>query len=106
MNMDAAISGGKGAGGVSMSNKVLCPWCGEEMFHPRPWQKGMPDMGGYNWTVQAKCRECGAFSPKVYGRTRWEAENKLFNAALRRYNPPLKPMSLEEVKDLRVGTLV
>lgn len=80
-----------------MADKILCPWCGAEMFHPRPWQKGTPDMGGYNWTVQAKCRECGAFSPKVYGRRRQEAENKLFVTALRRYTPPLKPMTLEEV---------
>lgn len=72
-----------------MNDKVLCPWCGAEMFHPRPWQKGQPDMGGYNWTVQAKCRECGALSPKVYGRTRQEAENKLHAAALRRCTPPI-----------------
>lgn len=80
-----------------MTDKIPCPWCGAEMFHPRPWQKGAPDMGGYNWTVQAKCRECGALSPKVYGRTQQEAENKLFVTALRRYTPLIKPMTLEEV---------
>lgn len=82
---------------INMIDKILCPWCGAEMFHPIPWQKGTPDMGGYNWTVQAKCRECGALSPKVYGCTKQETESKLYAAAMRRYTPTLKPMTLEEI---------
>jgi len=78
-----------------MSDKILCPWCGSEMFLPIPWQKGLPDMGGHNWIIQAKCLECGALSPKVYGRTEQEAENKLFAATTCRYTPP-KPIEEDD----------
>lgn len=82
-----------------MTDKVLCPWCGEEMWKPDiPWERGQPEMGEYVYTTQGKCRHCGALTPKVYGRTPKEAVENYFAAALRRYEPPIRPMTLEEVK--------
>ena len=80
-----------------MTNKILCPWCGHEMFVPRPWLKGTPDMEGHNWTVRAKCRNCNAVSPDGCGRTEQGALNDMMRIVLRRYTPPLKPMERQEL---------
>jgi hypothetical protein len=82
-----------------MSEKVLCPYCGAEMWFPKSaWEIVGIDMGGNNYTAYGKCRNCGAISPKGYGRTQDEAMEAARAAALHRYTPPIKPMTLEEVR--------
>ena len=84
-----------------MTDKILCPWCGSEMWYPdSPWERLQPEMGGYMYTMQGKCRHCGAMTPAAYGRTPDEAVEKFFVAALRRYEPPVKPLTLEELINL------
>lgn len=76
-----------------MTDKVLCPWCGAEMWRPAvPWQLCQPEMGGYMYKMQGKCRHCGALTPEVHGRTPKETVEKYFAAALRRYEPPVRPL--------------
>ena len=55
-------------------------------------------MGGYMYKMHGKCRHCEAMTPAAYGRTPEEAVNAFFAAALRRYEPPCRPMTLEELK--------
>lgn len=74
-----------------MTDKVLCPWCGAEMKEHLTCASG-----GYPAWLNYKCKNiwCSAVSP--YGDTREEAHTK----ALRRYTPPIKPMTFEEVERL------
>lgn len=102
MSMAVVRSGGKGAGGVNMFDKVLCPWCGAEM------EINTIELNRRH-SARMECHnsECNARGPM----TKWhDTEEKAIEnaraAALRRYTPQIKPMTLEEVKDLRVGTLV
>ena len=72
-------------------DKVICPWCGAEMYAT----------GGYHdmWTGQMTCKGCGANGPRV--RSLCGGETVLGEAraaALRRYTPPIKPMTFEEVE--------
>ena len=68
-----------------MSEKILCPWCGAEMkLH------SVSAIGGYPIWHNYKCAKCSSQSP--HGDTREEAHK----AALHRYTPPIKPMTLEE----------
>ena len=71
-----------------MTYKVLCPWCGAEMKEHLTCASG-----GYPAWLNYKCKNiwCSAVSP--YGDTREEAYAK----ALRRYTPPIKPMTWDEV---------
>lgn len=81
------------------SEKVLCPFCGAEMRLPVyvGWTHSPPpDKGGYNWHQCAECPNCGANAPEGYGRTLEEAKEAARAAAMRRYTPPIKPMTLEE----------
>lgn len=79
-----------------MTDKVLCPWCGSEIWWPRePWLKGNPYTGDSCYKMQGKCRECDAMTPAAYGRTSEETVEKFF-AALRRYEPPVRPLTLDE----------
>lgn len=73
-----------------MTDKVLCPWCGAEMKEHLTCASG-----GHPAWLNYKCKNiwCSAVSP--YGDTREEAKAK----ALHRYTPPLKPMTLEEVRE-------
>ena len=81
-----------------MTDKVLCPWCGSEMWHPdSPWKRQQPEMGGYMYKMHGKCRHCEAMTPAAYGRTPEEAMNAFFAAALRRYEPPCRPLTPEEI---------
>lgn len=81
-----------------LTDKIICPWCGAEMWWPRePWLKGNPYTGDSGYKMQGKCRGCDAMTPAAYGRTSEETMEKFF-ATLHRYEPPNKPMTLDEVK--------
>lgn len=81
--------------------KILCPYCGEEMQFSGlvGWMHSPPAGAGYNWHQCGECPICGASAPEGYGRTLEEAKEAARAAALRRYTPPLKPMTLEEVDE-------
>ena len=66
--------------------------------------KGTPDMEGHNWTVRAKCRNCNAVSPDGCGRTEQGALNDMMRIVLRRYTPPIKPMTIEDIMRVRYET--
>ena len=78
-----------------MNERVLCPWCGAEMSDG--WhENGLGRFGNY------LCQECFAKSPDVewpmgLPKEQFDMLNKA--AALRRYTPPIKPMTLEETKN-------
>lgn len=73
-----------------MTDKVLCPWCGAEMKNStRPY--------GKNFVSEMECLLCGAKGPAGWGSTNREAEEVARAAALRRFTPPIKPMTLEEL---------
>lgn len=78
-----------------MSEKIICPWCGAEMV-----RDGEALARSNEVAVWMRCISCGASSPLIKGHQTTNLEN-LYNmahaAALRRYTPPLKPMTLEEL---------
>ena len=87
-----------------MSEKIICPWCGAEMWFPkRAWELSkFPPTGedvdyDSKWWARGKCLFCSALSPIVYGETEEAAREWAKTAALRRYTPPIKPMTLEEL---------
>ena len=90
-----------------MSEKILCPWCGAEMWFPkRAWElskfppTGEDVDGNSKWWARGKCLFCSALSPIVYGETEEAAMEWAKAAAIRRYTPLLKPLSkLEAVKN-------
>ena len=109
MSMDVVINGGKSVRGVSMSDKILCPWCGTEMeiktvehhgadsfLYPEEGRKPL-------WNAWTNCLNynCGAEGPIV---VEFESEQEAIKAAraaaMYRYTPPLKPMTFEEVERL------
>jgi hypothetical protein len=76
--------------------KILCPWCGAEMV-----RDGEALVRSDEVAVWMRCISCGASSPLIKGPQTLNLE-KLYDmahaAALRRYTPPLKPMTLEELE--------
>lgn len=68
-----------------MTDKVLCPWCGAEMRY-----KQLDHINGFY-----DCPQCLATGPAGRG----EADAR--SAALRRYEPPCGPMTIEEIKERR-----
>lgn len=76
-----------------MTDKVLCPWCGAEM--KRDWRQ--TDYGEPSREVWFACENCKSNSPIAWGENYDEALKTATEYALRRYTPPLKPMTLEEV---------
>lgn len=82
-----------------MNDKILCPWCGAEMEHAiyndAVWCTGK---GKFHEAYHAfyRCRKCRAQGPVEYRSHGPAAEEAARAAALRRYTPPLKPMTLEE----------
>ena len=81
-----------------MTDKVLCPWCGNEMVLLE---------FGFDSTNAAwlECVQCGAHSPMSYDHdgTEVSAINAALAAALRRYEPPVRPLTLEELIDSTDG---
>lgn len=81
-----------------MTDKVLCPWCGNKMVFTNGWivyDGGKEKQVGYDCYYE--CEKCGAKSPHV---NVYSGESPL-QAALRRYEPPIRPMTLEEIKEHR-----
>ncbi|MBQ1281610.1 MAG: hypothetical protein IIY16_05140 [Oscillospiraceae bacterium] len=84
-----------------MTEKILCPWCGAEM---RSVLDLVQSHGGRDlaWNCHMQCPnwDCQAEGPFVQIPASAGTENgheKARAAALRRYTPPIKPMTLEEV---------
>ena len=72
---------------------VLCPGCGREMLIKR----GIKYNGKYCRFYT--CRVCNWDSPQRYGATIGEAEEAARAAALRRFTPPQKPLTYEQMKE-------
>ena len=72
-----------------MTDKILCPWCGAEMHHC-----GIKRT--YDWEGHEMCGKCGATSPKRWAISQDAVRTQSEAAALRRYTPQIKPMTLEE----------
>ena len=77
-----------------MTDKVFCPWCGTEMeINTKEFNRR------HSARMECHNSECNARSPM----TKWhDTEEKAIEnaraAALRRYTPPLKPMTLEGLR--------
>lgn len=85
-----------------MTDKVLCPWCGSEMHY-----SANVNISTHRYEGSMRCEKCGATSPMVVSRE--EPDLTSFKGliaceALRRYEPPCRPLTLEEVKE-RVAEL-
>ena len=77
-----------------MTDKILCPFCGAEM---RVWVDDDRLLYYRGW-MSCTNDKCTAEGPMVTGfDSEEEAIEAARAAAMRRYTPPLKPMTLEEV---------
>lgn len=83
-----------------MTAKILCPWCGTEM---RSVLELVRSRTGRNiaWNAHMRCPnwDCQAEGPFMQIPPfvmKENADEKLRAATLRRYNPPIKPMTMEE----------
>ena len=74
-----------------MTDKVLCPWCGAEMVIVI--DKNRPTY----WEGYMRCAGCDAHSPFIWTRSEKDLRPKVQAAALRRYVPPCRPLTWEEV---------
>jgi hypothetical protein len=80
-------------GVIIMTDKVFCPWCGREMEHTH-----IEPFDGCHG-AWFNCGRCGAVSPTAYSlETKENAIEAARTAALRRYEPPIRPLTREEVK--------
>lgn len=84
---------------MEQNNPILCPYCGAEMRCIGPWEKYEPDMGGRVWLCRYKCPTCGSIAPEHSAPTCGEAKSAAYAAAQRRYVPPIKPMTWNELKE-------
>jgi hypothetical protein len=83
-----------------MTDKVLCPWCGSEMVFTNNWiiyKRGRGKHVGE--CCYYTCKKCDAQSPHVRV---YSGESPL-QAALRRYEPPCRPMTRKEVESKYTG---
>lgn len=78
-----------------MTDKVLCPWCGAEMYVCYSRGRVLGEWRDY-YDAHLRCTKCGAQGPFESWNTAEGAKEAARAAALRRYTPPLKPMTLEE----------
>lgn len=83
-----------------MDDKVICPYCGAEMLGL--FGKSRHDRwSGFGFY---KCERCTSTAPAVYGhKTVADAERAGKAAAMRRYTPPFRPLTLEEVRACEDG---
>lgn len=75
-----------------MSEKVLCPYCGTEMFYYERNVKGYRFMGYYF------CRECRSRAPRIdnIGIDACDMKDTAKAAALQRYVEPNRVLTVEE----------
>lgn len=74
-----------------MTDKVLCPWCGAEM------RASVAMLDVYGAIARYECSFCHACGPQRRGLQKEETSAAARAAALRRYTPPIKPMTWDEV---------
>lgn len=83
-----------------MIEKVLCPYCGNEMIG-----QNVTQVFGVYW-AQAKCEHCKSTGPLICGErglvtdAEEMARKSALAAAQARYLPPNRPLTLDEVKAL------
>lgn len=66
----------------------------------------VPIKNKISWGAGTRCTntECEAEGPLIYGKeSEQEAFDSAYAAALRRYEPPVKPLTLEEIKSKYTG---
>ena len=80
-----------------MTDKVLCPWCGSEM-------RCVCYERGKLYQAYMKCNGCDATGPVLLSHNEMDVRNQARAAALRRYEPPCKPLTLEELVDTTDNT--
>lgn len=84
-----------------MTDKVLCPWCGSEMHSVLEFIRGKSGKDiAWNCHMQCTNWECQAEGPFMQIPAyveKEEADKKIRAATLHRCEPPIKPMTLEEV---------
>ena len=75
-----------------MTDNILCPWCGSEMVC---FSMNITE----SYSSWYECKKCGANGPALHGwATEQEARQRSKTAALRRYEQPIRPLTLDEVK--------
>ena len=83
-----------------MTDKVLCPYCGNEMIG-----QNVTQWRDVYW-AQAKCEHCKSTGPLICGErglitdAEEMARKSALAAAQARYLPPHRPLTLEEAKGL------
>lgn len=83
-----------------MTDKVLCPWCGAEMEADAAYHPGLNGKNLWNAWTSCKNDACCADGPIVSNiGSKQAALEAAIAAALHRYEPPIRPMTLEEVKE-------
>ena len=75
-----------------MADKILCPWCGAEMKIISNWAEWNDE-----FVAHTRCWNCQSNGPTARARNEMQAIKGAIEAAMRRYTPPIKPMTLEEV---------
>lgn len=82
---------------MGQTNPALCPYCGAEMEADIVETKSDGSLSCFGFM---RCSEddCYSASPMVFGQNKEETERKLYTAAQRRYVPPIKPMTPEEIR--------
>ena len=88
-----------------MAEKILCPYCGAWNRHPDgvemiPQRESMGMRMGYDYLY---CPRCAARGPGVYTQDgNFEGKQEAARAAaLRRFTPMQKPLTLEEVRGIK-----
>lgn len=87
-----------------MTDKVLCPWCGSEMRINTKWYYDCSERERKVWNAWCECRneDCGTRGPYVLEcPTEEDAITLALNRAFRLYEPPIRPMTMEEIKEHR-----
>lgn len=81
-----------------MTDKILCPWCGRNMEIYCEEQE-LEDYIAWSSCTYGKCAAEGPFIRGA--KTEEEAIRLATEAAIRRYEPPCGPMTIEEIKERR-----
>lgn len=81
---------------MASGEKVLCPWCGAEMYACYSRGRVLWECRDY-YDAHLRCTKCGAQGPFESWNTAEGAKEAARAAAMRRYTPPLKPMTRQEL---------